>query len=71
MTLNSTQIYLDADSAMTALRNAMTALLNLQDGLFDAGREETANEVSLMIDSVCSAACRLESLANTAGNIYL
>lgn len=56
---------------MTALRNAMTALLNLQDGLFDAGREETANEVSLMIDSVCSAACRLESLANTAGNIYL
>jgi hypothetical protein len=69
--INRTQVYNDADAAMTALRNSMTALLNLQDGLFDAGREETADEVSLMIDSVCSAACRLESLANTAGNIYL
>jgi hypothetical protein len=56
---------------MTALRNAMTAILNLQDGLFDAGREESAKEISLVIDSVISAASRLELLANTAGNIYL
>jgi hypothetical protein len=71
MTINRTQIYSDAESAMTALRNAMTAILNLQDGLFDAGREESAKEISLVIDSVISAASRLELLANTAGNIYL
>jgi hypothetical protein len=64
-------IYKDADAAMNALRNSMTALLDLQDGLFDAGREETAKKVSLIIDSVVSAASRLESLANTDGNIYL
>jgi hypothetical protein len=69
--INRTQVYNAADAATTALRASMTALLNLQDGLFDAGREESANEVSLMIDSVVSAACRLESLANVSGNIYL
>jgi len=71
MTINRTQIYSDADAAMVALRNSMTALLNLQDGLFDAGREESAKEISLVIDSVVSAASRLELLANTAGNTYL
>jgi len=69
--IDRTQVYNDADAAMTALRNAMTALLNLEDGLLDAGREEAASEISLVIDSVCSAACRLESLANVSGNIYL
>jgi len=69
--INRTQIYKDADAAMNALRDSMAALLNLQDGLFDANREESAKEISLVIESVVSAASRLESLCNTEGNIYL
>lgn len=68
--INRTQIHKDADAAMAALHDSMAALLNLQDGLFDAGREESAKEISLVIDSVVSATSRLELLANTDGNIY-